>query len=66
MYGKFTYANGDIYEGSWASNLMCGYGVYRHANGTVYRGQWLLGQMHGKGEDTWPLGEHFLGDYYEG
>lgn len=22
--GKFTYPNGDVYEGTWAANLMCG------------------------------------------
>ena len=29
--GKYTYVNGDIYEGDWENNLRHGHGVYTFA-----------------------------------
>jgi len=45
---------------------MCGHGVYKHADGIVYSGSWLKGQMHGRGEETWPEGANYVGDFVEG
>ena len=36
--GTYTFANGDIYIGEFASDVMDGKGTYRYANGNVYEG----------------------------
>jgi hypothetical protein len=36
--GKYTYASGDIYEGSFYKNFRHGYGVYNYKTGQVFRG----------------------------
>lgn len=37
--GKFTWTNGDTYEGAWASDAMSGFGTTKYANGNVYSGE---------------------------
>jgi hypothetical protein len=48
--GKFTYANGDAYEGSWENDLKHGNGEYIYAKGSKKVGQWVNGNLTGKGQ----------------
>ena len=44
-YGKYTFANGDIYEGQWQDGKMHGQGKYTFVSGAIYEGQWRDGKM---------------------
>lgn len=64
-HGKFTWADGNIYNGEFRNNVIEGYGEYYWNNSTktpgeskhtntkggkrVYRGKWKNGMMHGEG-----------------
>jgi radial spoke head protein 1 len=49
--GKYTYLNGDTYEGEWDNNLRHGYGTYTYTQtGAKYVGQWINGRREGTGE----------------
>ena len=37
--GKYTWANGDEYEGEFKDNAMNGQGTYHFASGRVYTGE---------------------------
>ena len=37
-YGTYTWANGEKYEGQFASNVMSGKGVYTWPGGRTYEG----------------------------
>ena len=40
-YGKMIYPSGDVYEGMWVENNMCGEGTYTYkATGDIYSGNW--------------------------
>ena len=39
-FGKFTYFNGDVYEGMFKNDKRNGWGVYRTKEGTKYEGEW--------------------------
>ena len=48
--GRYTWDNGDIYEGQFLNGLMHGEGVYLYAKtGNKYQGQWFKGKKHGQG-----------------
>ena len=36
--GKFTYPNGDVFEGEWQDNSIKGYGTFTSKNGSTYIG----------------------------
>lgn len=49
--GKYTYANGDTYEGDWSGNVRDGQGVYTEvATGSKYIGAWSQGSRCGQGQ----------------
>ncbi len=65
-YVKYTFANGNSYEGESRNNNYNGHGVFNWADGTKYDGQWLDGKMHGTGTLTWPNGNSYTGEMKEG
>ena len=47
--GKYTWANGDSYEGNWDNGEQSGRGRYRYAIDDVYEGNWAHGRKNGRG-----------------
>ncbi|MBK7009020.1 MAG: hypothetical protein IPH36_10530 [Saprospiraceae bacterium] len=44
-----TYANGDVYKGSWNNDYPSGEGEYFFADGSSYAGQFINGNFDGRG-----------------
>lgn len=50
-FGKYSYVNGDMYEGEWKDHQRHGQGTYTYAaTGTKYVGRWQNGKREGHGE----------------
>lgn len=55
--GKYTYENGDTYDGDWKDGERCGHGkgylvrlgVEKLENGDVYDGEWRNDEKNGQG-----------------
>ena len=43
-----------------------GYGTYKHANGSIYEGLWQHDMQHGNGNETWPDGSNYIGEFVNG
>ena len=51
-YGKLTYINRDVYEGTLNKNdLPDGKGKCKYSDGTYYQGEWKNGKRNGKGTE---------------
>lgn len=37
-FGKYQYANGELYDGQFVEDLISGYGKYKFASGAEYEG----------------------------
>ncbi len=59
--GKFVFANGCFYEGSWRSNLPCGLGIFGYPDGKYDAGVYSDGYLEGYG-----VANFGNGDVYEG
>ena len=62
-YGKITFEDGSIYEGSMINNDVEGYGILFWPDQKVYRGLWKANKMSGKGKMEWPNGMYYEGQY---
>ena len=49
--GRFTYENGDNYDGKWSNDAFNGYGVFYDHFGNRHAGNWKNGAQHGEFED---------------
>ena len=45
--GKFTYRNGDVFEGEFVQGQANGKGKMTYANGNEYDGYWVENQFNG-------------------
>jgi len=61
-FGKWTCANGDVYEGQWINDKKEGYGTYTDADGHRYEGSF----RDDKREGEWCSFGYFDGSRYEG
>ena len=43
-FGKYTFANGNMYTGFYKDDLKHGYGVYQWKDGKSYSGWWFQGK----------------------
>ncbi|PRP82793.1 hypothetical protein PROFUN_10008 [Planoprotostelium fungivorum] len=59
--GKYIFANGNIYSGSFEHDLQCGFGILVMTDGDRYTGEFANNRFHGKG-----MYEHAIGDVYKG
>ena len=50
--GKYTYANGNVYEGDWKEDKMNGRGTLTWTNGNVYVGEWKENKINGQDKKT--------------
>ena len=71
---RFTYSNGDVYEGHFDSaGERCGWGKMVYADDpnsdrmetsyTTYEGEWLHGKHHGQGTKEWGDGITYVGTF---
>lgn len=61
--GKYTWSNGNIYEGDFVEGKCTGTGKYIFANGNLYEGGFENGQRTGYGKLTRINGEIYEGDW---
>eukprot|EP01035_Chromulina_nebulosa_P020109 gene20109-26109_t len=64
--GKYTYSNGDIYEGNWNNNKYHGYGKIKFTDGGKYEGIFSNGLYHGKGKYEYANGKVYDGNWVNG
>lgn len=72
-HGTITWANGDVYKGSFVRNQRHGHGVLTFASNDCdkpdngeYVGDWRDNQMHGEGTRRYPNGDVYVGHYFKG
>lgn len=63
--GKMTYANRDVYLGTWQNNCRTGSGICWFGNGDIFQGIWKLDQMI-RGVYRKPNGEIYDGEIKDG
>ena len=63
--GKYTWANGNMYEGDYQTEKKHGKGTLTWANGDIYRGDFKDDKMHGKGTFIFISGGMYEGDYQD-
>lgn len=61
--GKYTFADGRIYEGEWKDGKPNGIGKFTWPDGQFYEGDYIDNKKHGKGKMTWPDGRFYEGDW---
>lgn len=64
-YGKFTWGDGNSYEGDFVNNNIEGKGTYKWKDGRRYTGLWKDNKMNGYGVLDWPDGKRYDGNYLE-
>ncbi len=64
--GKWTTAEGAVWEGNWVHGKLEGQGSFRGATGNTYVGGFLQGNFHGQGTYTWAEGGQYTGSYVDG
>jgi len=64
--GRFTWPNGDRYDGEFVAHKPDGKGVFLYANGDRYEGEFSAGKFNGKGVYIWGPNSKWAGDRYEG
>eukprot|EP01126_Amoeba_proteus_P023481 TRINITY_DN2359_c0_g1_i9.p1 TRINITY_DN2359_c0_g1~~TRINITY_DN2359_c0_g1_i9.p1 ORF type:complete len:240 (-),score=49.38 TRINITY_DN2359_c0_g1_i9:37-756(-) len=64
--GKFTWEDGDYYEGDFEGGIQHGKGTFFWKDGDKYEGDFLNSNMTGKGIFTWATGNVYQGEFMEG
>jgi|TARA_B100000749_G_scaffold8990_1_gene7407 hypothetical protein len=64
--GTFTWASGNVYDGSWVSGKRQGSGTFTWASGTRYVGDWHQDRQHGEGWMVWANGTQYSGQWVYG
>lgn len=65
-YGKYSFANGIVYEGAFVDGKYAGLGVMKWPNGDSYIGEWQDNTQHGYGIYTYANGKMEAGNYNYG
>ena len=63
MYGKYTYANGNVYEGQFCNSYIEGQGTFVWASGATYTGQFKEDMRNGVGTYTTASGKVIAGNW---
>jgi len=63
--GKYTYSNGDVYEGDRVDGKETGKGKCTWADGSVYEGDFVDDKRAGKGKYTYSNGSVYEGDFVD-
>lgn len=62
-HGRYTFADGSVYEGQWRANRQEGWGTFWYASGNLYDGQWKAGKKDGHGMFGYADGRVEVGTY---
>jgi hypothetical protein len=66
-HGRWTFADGDAYDGEWKGGCMHGKGVYRFHNGVTYEGDFVKGLQHGVGTMFYAdIRDKYVGEWKNG
>ena len=65
-YRKYTFNNGDVYEGEWKGDVMEGYGKMTCKDLGVYEGKWKEDVKEGYGKMTYENGDVYEGEWKGG
>eukprot|EP01036_Dinobryon_divergens_P033388 gene33388-43165_t len=61
--GKYTYADGNIYEGAFVEDKKQGKGKYTYTSGATYEGDFAQDTKHGQGKYTYASGNIYEGAF---
>ena len=64
--GKFTFPDGDTYEGEFKDGERTGQGTFYYTDGSVYVGEFKDGKEHGQGTYIWSNGNKYVGEWKDG
>jgi hypothetical protein len=64
--GKYTWPNGEFYEGDFVDDKRTGKGKYTWPNGDFYEGDFVDNKLTGKGKYTLANGKVYEGDFVDG
>ncbi|PRP85687.1 hypothetical protein PROFUN_06521 [Planoprotostelium fungivorum] len=64
--GKYTFTNGDVYEGDFKNGLFHGVGMFKRDNGDCYTGDFKNDLFDGRGVYVYKDGERYEGEYSAG
>ena len=62
-FGKYTYLDGEKYEGDWRNGKYHGQGTYTWKDGQKYEGEWDNGKRTGRGKMNFPDGREYTGGF---
>ena len=65
-YGRFTWIDGNRYEGEWRDGEFHGRGAFAWADGDRYGGEWRAGKPHGRGILIVSDGGSYEGEWHDG
>ncbi|MBX9783866.1 MAG: caspase family protein [Chitinophagaceae bacterium] len=65
-YGKFQYANGDVYEGEFYDDKREDFGIYTWQSGDKFIGESLQNMFNGFGVMEFADGTKYIGDFKDG
>lgn len=63
--GKYSWPNGEVYEGEWSNGTKHGNGMWIGIKKDKYVGEWQCGKPHGQGVHTWINGDRYEGEFSE-
>ena len=65
-FGKYTYLDGEKYEGEWKNGKWDGQGTFTSPDGRKYVGEWKDEKENGQGTMSLSNGEKYVGEFKDG
>ena len=65
--GRYTWLNGEVYEGEWISGCKNGFGIWKGIRSNdQYLGEWKDNKAWGYGVHQWMNGDKYEGEWARG
>ena len=61
--GKYTFASGNVYHGTWSKNKMDGKGILKYSNRACYQGGLVMDMKTGYGKYEYGEGHVYTGEF---